>query len=518
MRVNPLSITTIIISLAGTHASAQWTDESTDHLTVADGVGEQVQPKIAATPDGGCYISWYSSETGYDVRLQRLDVTGNEMWTHNGLLIADRGFSSTQDYDLDIDTNGNAVLVFRDDRFTGTRITAQSIDPNGAFLWGANGVQFGNGTDFVGSPDIATTSEGSTIIGWINENDTHLAKINPDGTSPWTTILSDPGGELINIASMHGSDNGSVIISWVQRGPAFFNPKHLYAQKINADGSEAWASRAAIFDNGSLQFGNFPEFVADSAGGAVFSWYDTANGLNVYAQHLNTDGSQRYPQNGVAASTFPRERVSPTAGYDPSTDSVYVSWIELDNNQGDQGIYTQRLDNTGSRMWTDSGIELSPINNLPSGSINIQVSDNQITTLWIQGLGGFGQDTVLAHAVSTNGDDAWADGTVEVASDPATRSRLTTATSTDGFIIGAWQIGDFGVADIETHNLNQDGSLGAASCPADLNGDGDLNFFDVSAFLSAFGMMNPAADFTGDGDFNFFDVSAFLADFAIGCP
>jgi len=55
-------------------------------------------------------------------------------------------------------------------------------------------------------------------------------------------------------------------------------------------------------------------------------------------------------------------------------------------------------------------------------------------------------------------------------------------------------------------------------CPADMNGDGSLNFFDVSAFLAAFAAMDPAADFTGDGSFNFFDVSAFLAAFAAGCP
>ena len=58
----------------------------------------------------------------------------------------------------------------------------------------------------------------------------------------------------------------------------------------------------------------------------------------------------------------------------------------------------------------------------------------------------------------------------------------------------------------------------AATCPADLNGDGVLNFFDVSAFLNAFGAMEPVADFNGDGMFNFFDVSAFLNSFGAGCP
>ncbi len=57
-----------------------------------------------------------------------------------------------------------------------------------------------------------------------------------------------------------------------------------------------------------------------------------------------------------------------------------------------------------------------------------------------------------------------------------------------------------------------------ATCAADLNGDGALDFFDVSAFLTAFNANDPVADFNGDGMFNFFDVSAFLSAFNAGCP
>ncbi len=57
-----------------------------------------------------------------------------------------------------------------------------------------------------------------------------------------------------------------------------------------------------------------------------------------------------------------------------------------------------------------------------------------------------------------------------------------------------------------------------SSCPADLTGDGNLDFFDVSAFLSAYNSMDPSADFTGDGVYDFFDVSAFLGAYNAGCP
>jgi len=58
----------------------------------------------------------------------------------------------------------------------------------------------------------------------------------------------------------------------------------------------------------------------------------------------------------------------------------------------------------------------------------------------------------------------------------------------------------------------------APECPADMTGDGVLDFFDISAFLTAFSGMDPIADFTGDGVWDFFDISAFLSAFGAGCP
>ena len=56
------------------------------------------------------------------------------------------------------------------------------------------------------------------------------------------------------------------------------------------------------------------------------------------------------------------------------------------------------------------------------------------------------------------------------------------------------------------------------NCVPDLNGDGVLDFFDVSAFINGFSSQDPSADLNGDGNFDFFDVSAFINAFATGCP
>ncbi|MHA7814596.1 MAG: GC-type dockerin domain-anchored protein [Phycisphaerales bacterium] len=70
----------------------------------------------------------------------------------------------------------------------------------------------------------------------------------------------------------------------------------------------------------------------------------------------------------------------------------------------------------------------------------------------------------------------------------------------------------------ELHYMRENVPQAPGACPADLNDDGELNFFDVSAFLTAYNMMDPVADFNGDSMFNFFDVSAFLTAYNAGCP
>ena len=58
----------------------------------------------------------------------------------------------------------------------------------------------------------------------------------------------------------------------------------------------------------------------------------------------------------------------------------------------------------------------------------------------------------------------------------------------------------------------------AASCTPDINGDNNLDFFDISLFLISFSSGDFSVDFTQDGVLDFFDVSAFLAAFGTGCP
>ena len=53
----------LLLSLSPS-ALAQWSGDAATNLPVAQGSGEQVQPKFAPTADGGCYLSWFDSNGG----------------------------------------------------------------------------------------------------------------------------------------------------------------------------------------------------------------------------------------------------------------------------------------------------------------------------------------------------------------------------------------------------------------------------------------------------------------------
>lgn len=64
--------------------------------------------------------------------------------------------------------------------------------------------------------------------------------------------------------------------------------------------------------------------------------------------------------------------------------------------------------------------------------------------------------------------------------------------------------------DIELYTLEE-------ICFADVNEDGQTDFLDISAFISAFTAGESLADMNSDGYFDFIDISIFLSSFATGC-
>jgi hypothetical protein len=88
------------------------------------------------------------------------------------------------------------------------------------------------------------------------------------------------------------------------------------------------------------------------------------------------------------------------------------------------------------------------------------------------------------------------------------------ALSDDQFIVGVPFVGSIeSIGQVLAYDI----SCLSDTCVGDLTLDGQLNFYDVSAFLSAYLAEEEIADLNQDGDLNFLDVSVLLSALASGC-
>jgi len=220
-----------------------------------------------------------------------------------------------------------------------------------------------------------------------------------------------------------------------------------------------------VFDGtgGALQFGNFPPFIADGAGGAVFVWYTVGSVGEVRAQHVMSDGSQAFAQNGaLASSDDSQNHFEPDAAYDAATGDIYALWRETDLlTQGQIGVYAQRIDSTGSRQWGDGGMVLVPLSTLDQTEMTaLAVPGGGLVAAWSSD--DFPNPTPLhAARLDADGNYVWASEVVDFSTEPNDTGRLTGAVSTDGYFAYAWTAGAGTFSgDLHAQNINPDGTLG----------------------------------------------------------
>jgi len=516
MRTNLAILAAAVI--AATPAAAKWSDDPAQNLCLGDRPNQQGQPRMVATPDGGCYVSWLDAADGdYDVYLQRLDANGCELWPHNGVLVADRSFTSNQCYGLDIDTAGNALLAFRDDRSGPDQITANKVSPDGTLLWGDAGIQMPSSGPLVAQPKIAAASDGNSVVAWVFGDDMMLQRLDQDGSFLWDepVTLDDPDGGIFWMNDLHGADDGSVILSMRRDGPMYWDPKHIWAQKFDPDGKPLWGSTPlVVFDGGSIQFGNFPGFIPDGLGGAVFSWYNTTP-LQCHVQHVSAAGEELFPHNGALASTVAwRKRTNPSPAYNPDTDQTFLFWVEqwVDDQFIDYwAVYGQKFDNAGARQWTDAGLPVVPLETIERQQVRSLICDDGAMVFWAQET-DFTEYCLQAARVDATGDSVWPDAPVPVSTRPTDKSKLFAIANTDGDAFLSWSDAAYELGDLYAQNVNTDGTLGIPDNPADVTGDGIVDVLDLLAVLAAWGPCPGCPeDINGDDVVDVLDLLAVLA-------
>lgn len=554
-----LGVLATAIACLAPPAAARWPDDPSQNLMISDRPEFQYGTRILPSPGDGWYIAWVDRRSGgRDIYLQRLDAAGNMMWPAGGLLAAARSAAANQGVDVAVDGQDHIILAFHDVREGINQIIASRISPDGQPVWGAEGVQLTDNVDeeFVLLPRIAITDDGEIVIGWSHNeiNDTADMKIKmqrlaPDGSPIWNeplTLAPDMHAAFW-LCDLEPSDDGAIIASWVHE-LNYEAPRHIWAQKYDRDGNAIWSCASGrevphlvIFDAGSIQHGCFPPFVCDGAGGAVFSWYRTFYGpLQVFVQHVRSDGTELFPHQGVAVSTAERERNSPSVCFNADRQETFVFWVEQIYGESILAVYGQMLDAHGDRQWGDEGVQIVPGTFTQHHDICPLVVDEGAMVCWIEEP-EWQHCYLNAARLDSHGEPVWEPSVLVASTICADKDDLAVSMNGHGNIALAWKDGrnagdgrdgDDGraqasgiavdgasglrgiefIGDIYAQNITIDGVLGMR--PGDVDGDGAVNTADLLLLLADWGCADAycPGDLNEDGTTNTADLLTLLAD------
>jgi beta propeller repeat protein len=117
-------------------------------------------------------------------------------------------------------------------------------------------------------------------------------------SQPWMPnymAVCTANNDQTNPAIASDGSGGSVIVWQDYRNGNY----DIYAQRVNAGGTTLWTSNGvSVCTSGSIQ--QQPRIVGDGSGGAIIVWQDSRNGgLDIYAQRMNSSGSALWTSNGV---------------------------------------------------------------------------------------------------------------------------------------------------------------------------------------------------------------------------
>ena len=475
-RISVILIVGLLLTLCCVPILGQWTSNPIENTAIATASGEQALPKIAVDSNGYAYVSWFTTETGgYNVRLQRLDPDGNTIWPANGVLVSSQPQDSwITDYDLAVDPSGYAVITFTDIRTGQSNPVGYRISPDGDMMWGQTGIMLANDNNFDPSPKVCVTTEGNSIFAWQSLPDSgnsqvKLQKISPDGQLLWgaTGITLSETGVDFTVPYVLPAENDYVYLVWhKQTGPYYAPNRGLYVQKLDTDGGFLWTTDVEVYApvvSGPVV--NL-EMCRDDSGGIVFSWYRSVDSthFHCYVQHMTADGTITMPAGGVQASTSTaRLHMYPAPAFLPQTQEIVLYFSEQDLNQNMRGMYAQKFDLQGNRLWGDEGIVLIGLSNNDYGLFGADGKDNKAICIYQAAVFGNANSKIQAVMLDDQGNFVWPTHFIDLSTYQSYKLYNVMTHYYNGQWVEVWEDQRNDGGDIYAQNIQLDGTLGIVS-------------------------------------------------------
>jgi hypothetical protein len=167
-------------------------------------------------------------------------------------------------------------------------------------------------------------------------------------------LCTAAGDQLVPLAVSDGTDGAIVVWRDWRNGNL-----DLFAQRINVFGKRQWtADGVSVVTMADEQ--NYQTITADGFGGAIITWQDYRTGggnADIYVQRLNASGSPLWTVNGVAIATGASGAYSSTIAAD-GTGGAFITWYD-DRNGVAYDVFAQRVNSAGVVQWTTNGVTIA---------------------------------------------------------------------------------------------------------------------------------------------------------------
>jgi hypothetical protein len=282
--------------------------------------------------------------------------------------------------------------------------------------WTENGIDI---TTEIGDqiwPVIVSDGSGGAIVAWADgrgsDLDIYAQRVDSAGDVLWTVdgIAVCTEAMIQWYPEIVSDGAGGAIIAWIDLRDLPANPG-IYAQRIDASGDMLWTTDGIAVCTGVIDIGGNMHLrgIPDGSGGAIIVWEDGRSlgivDYHIYAQRIDASGTVLWTANGVAI-----QNLENTGGRDPvlvsdGSGGAIIAWE--DARSPSSGIYAQRVDASGAVLWTANGVPVLSI----TGGQHVRIESDGAggaIIAWTDYRNGLSVSDIYAQRLDASGNALWA--------------------------------------------------------------------------------------------------------------
>lgn len=314
------------------------------------------------------------------------------------------------------------------------------------------------GDEMQNYPAIINDDAGGAFIAWEDSRDytntrtdIYAQHINSSGYLEWST-------EGVEICTASDFQHYPITVSDYQDGVVIIwsdsrNQGSIYAQRVNASGEIMWATDGVEIGIG----GSGINIINDGVGGFILTWSDTRNGNDdIFAQRFDTSGTVLWTPDGIPICTATDNQWYPGIVSDGNGGAI-ISWSDYRNGFNNNDIYVQRIDVNGNVLWMADGIAVCAATGRQYSAQIISDVANGAIVVWTDERTGVFQNDLYAQRVSSAGAMMWTTNGVSVCTESGSQWQHSIVSDNIGGVIIVW-LDERSTDDIYAQRLDKNGT------------------------------------------------------------